>query len=143
MDGLGVQITRSISLINLVGNLREFTWGKPPPDTAASQMTIPSICMSRTATHFEKQLDRLYIDNKFDGESQRIVAGMVREIQAEYRKMLEEAEWMDPGTQRRAIDKFDKMESLVGYFREIKNDDQLARENRWEWHSFMFTLELQ
>lgn len=88
--------------------------------------------MARTATHFEKQLDRLYIENSFDSESQSIVAEMIRQIQSEFGQMLEEADWMEGRTRQRALAKFRQMGALVGYFEQIKDDRRLEEENRWD-----------
>ena len=62
--------------------------------------------MARTATHFEKQLDRLYIDNFFKEEDQNIVVDMIRQIKAEFKAMLEEADWMEDETQQKVFNQF-------------------------------------
>ena len=59
--------------------------------------------MARTATHFEKQLDRLYIDNFFKEDDQNIVMDMIRQIKAEFNAMLEEADWMEDETQQKVF----------------------------------------
>ena len=69
----------------------------------------------------------MYAKKYFPLESKEAADDMVEYIRAEFKKMLDELDWMDPVTRAKAHTKVDKITPHVAYAKEIL-DDKLINE---------------
>jgi putative endopeptidase len=60
-------------------------------------------------------LGQLYVSRYFPAQSREDAEEIVRNVRAQFRKRLEQNEWLSPPTRAYAIEKLDKMNIVVGY----------------------------
>ena len=79
---------------------------------------------------YEKSLTNavgaMYVKRFFPLESKKAVDDIVGYVRAEFKKMLDELEWMDPITRAEAHKKADKITPHVAYAEEILDDDLIT-----------------
>ena len=82
-------------------------------------------------TYFHKEgslataVGSMYARRYFPAENKVIVDEMVRRIKAEFKLMLDELDWMDSETKKRAHMKVNSMKSFIGYEKEILDNNLL------------------
>lgn len=73
-------------------------------------------------------LDALYIRKYGSEETNEEVTDMVKRVRQQLRtSMLEEVQWMDPRTKRRAVRKLDSITAVVGAPKELLDNNALNR----------------
>lgn len=69
----------------------------------------------------------LYVRTYFNTESKNQALDMVANIRTVLKEILEEVEWMDRTTKKRALEKLTSMGSYVGYPDELLNDNLIEQ----------------
>ena len=67
----------------------------------------------------------MYVRRYFPAEHKDVADEMMKKIKAEFKLMLDELDWMDAKTKRRAHIKVNSMISFIGYEKEILDNDLL------------------
>lgn len=68
----------------------------------------------------------LYIRKFFNEEAKKDAMEMVQDIREQFRRTLEEVEWMDEKTRRQALAKADAMAAHIAYPDEMLSDEKLT-----------------
>ncbi|XP_016836925.1 neprilysin-2 [Nasonia vitripennis] len=79
-------------------------------------------CIQDVMEGFSISLSALYVRRYFNKEIQENVLALVQNVKNQFRKMLEEVDWMDNDTKETALDKIDAMDVFVGYSDELFDD---------------------
>ncbi|XP_061704428.1 neprilysin-2 isoform X3 [Cydia pomonella] len=82
-------------------------------------------CADTTSVSMSIAVGALYIRKYFNENSKANALEMVNDIRQQFRKTLEEVEWMDERTRRAALDKADAMASHIAYPSEMLDDEKL------------------
>jgi predicted metalloendopeptidase len=64
----------------------------------------------------------MYAKRYFPADKKQVADEMVEYIRKEFKTMLDELDWMDPVTKKKAHEKVDKMSSHIAYAKEILDD---------------------
>lgn len=83
-------------------------------------------CVEITLSHYPIAFGALYVRKHFDGAAKDIAQEMVDNIQAEFKIMLSEIDWMDAETKVGAEQKTDTIRSEIGFARELLDNDVLV-----------------
>ncbi|OQR66184.1 membrane metallo-endopeptidase 1-like [Tropilaelaps mercedesae] len=79
-------------------------------------------CMGSLALSFEYSLSNLYVKNFFDKDSKDSALFLVNYLTNEFLNIIENVDWMDNVTRKRAIDKAKTIVPHIGYPAELMND---------------------
>jgi len=72
-------------------------------------------CVQRIDRHMGELLGRAYVDIAFSGESKPTALTMIHDIEGAFSDGLDELEWMDETTAKRAVIKMGKIRNKIGY----------------------------
>ena len=100
-------------------NFQKVAFGTRKPEKAWET------CYTIVDQYFPHTIGRLYIDSYFNQQSKTVVDNLVREVRNAFFQELDEYDWMDDFTRRRAKDKLHKMLASVAYQSFIRNNTQL------------------
>ncbi|KAI8430848.1 hypothetical protein MSG28_000996 [Choristoneura fumiferana] len=82
-------------------------------------------CADTTSVSMSIAVGALYIRKYFNENSKANALEMVNDIRQQFRKTLEEVEWMDEMTRKEALEKADAMASHIAYPNEMLDDTKL------------------
>ncbi|KAJ8664260.1 hypothetical protein QAD02_005922 [Eretmocerus hayati] len=91
----------------------------------ASIIPLPQrkeLCMSLTFDHMPLATAALFIRKHFNKESKKVAMEMIDYVRYQIRSMIEKSMWMQNETRLAAIEKLDKMKSLVAYPDQLLDD---------------------
>jgi predicted metalloendopeptidase len=100
-------------------NFQRVAYGQRKPEKAWET------CYTVVDSYFPHTLGRLYIDSYFNPDSKPVVENLVKEVRNAFSQELDQYDWMDDFTRRRAKDKLHKMLASVAYQSFIRNNTQL------------------
>ncbi|XP_045542231.1 neprilysin-2 isoform X1 [Papilio machaon] len=83
-------------------------------------------CVDTTSMSLSISVGALYIRKYFNEDSKKNALEMVKDIREQFRRTLEEVEWMDDTTRRAALAKADAMAAHIAYPDEMLNDEKLS-----------------
>ncbi|XP_048488609.1 neprilysin-2 isoform X1 [Plutella xylostella] len=83
-------------------------------------------CADTTSVSMSIAVGALYIRKYFNEDSKANALEMVNDIRQQFRKTLEEVEWMDEQTRSAALHKADSMASHIAYPSEMLDDNKLT-----------------
>ncbi|KAK3583845.1 hypothetical protein CHS0354_022890 [Potamilus streckersoni] len=84
------------------------------------------ICTKMTRSYLGQAISRLFIDNHFGSKQREDVLDIIKYLQREFMKMVEENGWMDDSTKSQALLKLNAMTKMIGYPDDIQNDTYLT-----------------
>ncbi|XP_013133397.1 PREDICTED: membrane metallo-endopeptidase-like 1 [Papilio polytes] len=83
-------------------------------------------CVDTTSMSMSIAVGALYIRKFFNEEAKKDAMEMVQDIREQFRRTLEEVEWMDEKTRRQALAKADAMAAHIAYPDEMLSDEKLT-----------------
>ncbi|KAI1697108.1 peptidase family m13 domain-containing protein [Ditylenchus destructor] len=87
-------------------------------------------CKRLTIENFMHQVDKLYIEKYYDRHSDEpIIETMSNYMVSAFREIVEESQWIDDKTKKRALEKLDLMQVNIGYVPAIY--DKIALDKRY------------
>ncbi|XP_035430447.1 neprilysin-2 isoform X1 [Spodoptera frugiperda] len=84
-------------------------------------------CADTTSVSMSIAVGALYIRKYFNENSKANALEMVNDIRQQFRKTLNEVDWMDEKTRQAALEKADSMASHIAYPSEMLDNDKLAK----------------
>ena len=93
--------------------------------TTGSSKILPrwEICVGELAKGLPIAVGAMYIKTFLSPAHKTAAEEIVKNLMAQFKKMLREETWMDPKTRAEALKKMNKMGSTVGYPEEFLNND--------------------
>jgi len=82
-------------------------------------------CTDAASGTFSAPAGAMYVQKHFKEEAKHAMDEMVRDIRAEFDRIVDELDWMDPSTKIRAKAKLSSMKEYIGYPQEILEDWRL------------------
>ncbi|XP_053316372.1 neprilysin [Spea bombifrons] len=86
---------------------------------------IWKVCVQSLLEQFDDVIGRLYVNEVFSTDSKEMVKGMISEIRQVFLEMLEEQEWMDEETKKKAALKAFNMVEKIGFPEDVFDDEKL------------------
>jgi len=68
-----------------------------------------------------ESLGKIYVDEQFGDEARKRISTMIEDIKMVFRRRLETVPWMSDSTRQRAIEKFDKFRTKIGYPKKFRD----------------------
>lgn len=87
-------------------------------------------CYSVVDAYFPYTIGRMYVDSFFNRQSKETIETLVREVRSAFSSQLDEYDWMDNYTRRRAKDKLNEMLASVAFQPFMRNDSALEEKYR-------------
>ncbi|XP_047040451.1 neprilysin-2 isoform X1 [Helicoverpa zea] len=84
-------------------------------------------CADTTSVSMSIAVGALYIRKYFNENSKANALEMVNDIRQQFRKTLNEVDWMDEKTRKAALEKADSMSSHIAYPSEMLDNDKLTK----------------
>lgn len=85
----------------------------------------------RTATHFGKAADRLFLDFFLEEKTRADIMDLILIIKEQFRQMIVSEDWIDERTKTRALKKLEIMKQYSGYFDEFMDTEGIINENQY------------
>ena len=82
-------------------------------------------CTGSASGSFASPIGNMYVSKHFNEDAKHSMDEMVRDIRAEFDRILTEINWMDEATRGRARDKLSTMKEYIGYPAEILEEEKL------------------
>jgi predicted metalloendopeptidase len=83
------------------------------------------VCSNMVQSKMEMAVGQLYIRKYFNNKSKKEALNMVNNLLSEFKLILNENEWMEDESKRRAIEKVHSIDTKIGYSDQILNDTYL------------------
>ncbi|MBN3322052.1 NEP protein, partial [Atractosteus spatula] len=93
-----------------------------------SETAVWRQCANYVNSNMENAVGRLYVEEAFAGESKEMVEEMIDEIREVFINTLDDLQWMDEETKRKAEEKARAIRERIGYPENIKDNAQLDKE---------------
>jgi len=77
------------------------------------------VCTSTASGSFSSPLGNMYVSKHFNEGAKHAMEEMVKDIRVEFKRILNEIDWMDEETRSRALEKLRTMKEYIGYPEEI------------------------
>ncbi|XP_041127018.1 neprilysin-like isoform X2 [Polyodon spathula] len=90
-----------------------------------SETAVWRQCANYVNGNLENAVGRLYVEEAFAGESKHMVDEMIAQIREVFIQSLDEIEWMDVETKRKAEEKAKAIRERIGYPEDVKDDAKL------------------
>ena len=97
--------------------------------TTGSSKILPrwEICVGQLAKDLPIAVGSMYIKTFLSPAHKIAAEDIMKNLMAQFKKMLTEETWMDHKTQAEAVKKMNKMGSIVGYPEELLDDDLIVK----------------
>lgn len=85
------------------------------------------LCLLATSSKFGLPLSKVFLDQKFDGDSKKLAMGILNEIKTAFKATLDQQKWMDHATRTAAKQKAESLIENVGYPDYIMDVDYMTQ----------------